>query len=143
MVLHTEFNRTCESCRTWVYDDVPSSHRYGLPMVRAGQLIEQDDPPVTPCGKCPKISDAVKMRAAEEGRRVTHTDAVEPGPMHRAVVEHFLESEACREFDAKNEWVRRHARIIRPVYESAHPSGVAELGAMLKAILQLRSVPNG
>ena len=143
MVLHREWDRTCDSCRTWVYDDAPSSPRYGLPMVRAGQLVEQGELPVTPCAKCPKISDAVKMRAAEEGRRVTYKDAVEPGEMHRAVVEHFLESEACRHFP-DGYWVRRHARIIRPVHEKANPSGVAEIGAMVRIALQnMRVVPNG
>lgn len=134
MIARPEWDRTCADCQTYLYDDSPGSRRYGLPLLRAGELVLQDQPPVTPCAQCPKIAEGVRVRAAQEGRLVGPADADEPTPMHRAVVEHFLECEAIRRFP-NDPWVRRHARIIRPIWEQARAAAAGPLLAWLKAAI--------
>jgi hypothetical protein len=45
-------NRTCASCRLWLYDD---QHRF---VTRAGRPVRRPQGSPTPCWKCPKQSAA-------------------------------------------------------------------------------------
>lgn len=117
MLLDRVWDRSCEDCQTWMYDEEPTSRRYGLPMVRGGQQVRQGTPPITPCERCPKILESRKLHAAEVERRgVMPSDAIEPEPLHRAIVDHFLECDAVLSFPP-GDWIARHAAIIRPIHD--------------------------
>ena len=129
MLLQPEWNRSCRDCQTWVYET--DGARRGLPMLRRTregvfEQVKQGDPPLTPCGSCPKVSDHAKRKAIEEGRSPTSVDAIEPEQMHFEIVEHFLTCDAVRSFP-DDPWTRFFARYLRPVKDEYERRALANL----------------
>jgi len=133
MLLKPEWNRTCLDCETWLYDQEPSSENYGRRMVRGGEFVPQDHPPVTPCNSCPKISRDVKERAIEDGRYLTSADADEPDPVHFQIVYEYLKCDAVGRFP-RNYWMKEFAVIIKPIQTVAEQRPLMELMASLRAV---------
>lgn len=141
MLLESHWDRTCDECRRWDFDDEEDSPpgRRGLPVLdgsgNPGPRV--NDPP---CRRCPKVPASVVARRQRTGDRVTPADALEPGPEHRLAVEHFLECVAVGRFP-RDGWVRRHAALLRPLHQHAEQRPLVALADSIRSLV--RSLPNG
>lgn len=133
MLLNPEWNRTCADCETWFYDQEPGSENYGNRMLRNGELVPQESPPITPCNGCPKISRETKRRAIEDGRYLTSADADEPETLHFTIVYEYLKCHAVGRFP-KNHWMKEFGVIIKPILTVAENRPMMELMHSLRAL---------
>jgi len=114
---------SCDDCaRYWVRTEdwsvVRRPARFGLPMLRPAGTV-------TPCVKCPKTENS-PVRTREH--------AVELSEQNWQAYEFYLQCRAVGSFP-EDPIVRRHAMLIRQVYDSFERSQTMEPMAALMSIL--------
>jgi hypothetical protein len=95
--LHPEFDRTCKSCITFIYNED------GTICKRAGQPQPRPKGVPTPCDRCPKIPD-------DAPKSPEH--AIEPTSRSLAVIDHYDGCRAVASFP-DDPIVKANATIIR------------------------------
>lgn len=108
--LAPEWNRSCDDCRRWAYDEP------GQPITRNGRRIPLPTTAKPPCYKCVKVPEDVRK---EKGHACTPADAMDPEDMHWWALQTFMECEAIRSFPDDDGWVRHDAALIRAVKDIA------------------------
>jgi hypothetical protein len=140
MYLEPLWNRTCEECQKWEYDDEDDSPagRRGLPMTdpHSGERIPRATDP--PCRRCPKVPAAVVRVKQDRGERVVPSDAVEPDHDHRLAVKFFAECSAVGDDFPDDGWVRRCAALIRPYERAWNNRPIADLAAVIQVLIASR-----
>jgi len=133
-LLDPEWDRSCESCRAWLYrddDETPAEFR-GTVLTRANKPVPRPPYVPPPCFKCPKVPREMRDERQSAGEEVTPADAADPDDLARGVVEHYLECRAVGAFP-RDPVVRRHARLIAPYYDAARDQPLRQLIALVAA----------
>ncbi|QEL18319.1 hypothetical protein PX52LOC_05340 [Limnoglobus roseus] len=132
MLLRPEWDRTCADCQRFQFDDEEESPRRGrVELTRDGDPLPRATDP--PCRRCPKVPASVLDVRQRTGGRVTPADAVEPDDRHRRAVEHYLACAAVNQFP-DDDWVRDHARLIRPLARQADDRPLLHLTAAVRSL---------
>lgn len=133
MILFTPaWDRTCAVCMKYVPRDDGTfmrDKRTGLPVLRT-----KGD--VTPCGKCPKVPESVKVRAAGD-YRLMRAGAVELTEQNRQAYRHYRRCKAVGQFppDPLVWWVAGVVREIEDEYDRVPAERIGSALAALVAIL--------
>ncbi len=139
MYLEPLWNRTCDECQKWEYDDEEDSPpgRRGLPMLDpySGERIPRSTD--APCWRCPKVPAATVKMKQDRGERVVPSDAIEPCHEHRLAVKYFAECSAVDDFP-EDGWVRRCAALLRPYERALQNRPIADLAALFQVLIASR-----
>ena len=131
ILLHPQWNRSCDDCVKWLYDDetgevVRRPYKVGLPQVRP---LNPDGSISTPCRMCPKIPLDAPAR--------TMNHAIELSRRNEAALQHYLECQAVGVFP-DDPLVRRHAVILKAITDQADRAVFENFTQLMVAICQLK-----